>query len=204
VHRPATFSATFVAMPGVDGLKSFRRLLKFAGRRLGLRAIDVREHKLSARNEDKRARSSSLSIHSAQTREVSMSAFSERIRSQKKGFFKVADLEGGKELTLTISHIDEEVALFDKTVDMLNFQETGQQLQLNQTNAEFLLDKFGDDPKTYSGQRVTLYLAEYEYNKEKGLGIRLKLPGAPAIGDGQTRAAPRSDRKPDFDDKIPF
>jgi hypothetical protein len=30
--------------PGVDAVKSIRALLKFAGRRLGLRAIDVREN----------------------------------------------------------------------------------------------------------------------------------------------------------------
>jgi hypothetical protein len=29
--------------PGTDAIKSLRALLKFAGRRLGLRAIDVRE-----------------------------------------------------------------------------------------------------------------------------------------------------------------
>jgi len=42
VHRPA-FTVTFVAMPGVDGIKSFRALLKSALRRFGLRAVDVRE-----------------------------------------------------------------------------------------------------------------------------------------------------------------
>jgi hypothetical protein len=133
-----------------------------------------------------------------------MSAFSERVRSQKKGFFKVADLEGGKEITLTIKYLDEEVAMFDKTVDILNFEETGQQLQLNQTTSEWLLDNLGDDPEKYLGNRVTLFLGEYEYNREKKLGIRLKLPGTPALGDGQTRARPAADRKTDLDEEVPF
>ena len=139
-----------------------------------------------------------------------MSAFSERIRGQKKGFFKVADLEGG-EKTLTISHLDEEMEMFGKTVDILNFQETGQQLQLNQTTSEWLLENLGDDPEKYSGKRVTLYLAEYEYNREKKQGIRLRLLGTPTpklavSGDGQTpvRPAPAADRKTDLDDEIPF
>jgi hypothetical protein len=139
-----------------------------------------------------------------------MSAFSERIRGQKKGFFKVADLEGG-EKTLTISHLDEEMEMFGKTVDILNFQETGQQLQLNQTTSEWLLENLGDDPEKYSGKRVTLYLAEYEYNREKKQGIRLRLPGTPTpkltvSGDGQAhvRPAPAADRKTDLDDEIPF
>jgi hypothetical protein len=42
MHRPA-FTATFVATPGVDGLKAFRALLKLALRRFGLRCVDARE-----------------------------------------------------------------------------------------------------------------------------------------------------------------
>jgi hypothetical protein len=34
---------TFVAEPGVDGIKAFRALLKSALRRFGLRAIDAHE-----------------------------------------------------------------------------------------------------------------------------------------------------------------
>src|SRR5262249_52754491 len=134
----------------------------------GLRAVDVQECALPAQ-EDERAL--------AQQRSPHMSDFSKRIRSQKTGFFKVADLEGGKELTYTISHLEEAVPMFDKEIDILNFSDTGRQLSVNQTNAEFLLDIFGDDPEKWAGQRVTLYLTEYEYQKEKKLGIRLKLPG---------------------------
>ena len=127
-----------------------------------------------------------------------MSAFSDRIRSQKKGFFKVADFEGvGKELTLTVSHLDEEVELFGEKKDILNFVETGQQLQLNQTTAEWLIDNLGDDPEKWPGKRVTLYLAEYEYNKEKKLGIRLKLP-PPGTGDGVVPVRPRKDAEVPF------
>jgi hypothetical protein len=197
VHRSA-YTATFVAEPGVDGLKAFRALLKSALRRFGLRAVDVREGALDAR-EDERAL--------AQPGNTTMSEFSKRIRSQKKGFYKVADLEGGIEVTHVISHLDEKVEMFDKTVDILNFVDTGRQFQLNQTNAEFLLDNFGDDPEAWNGKRVTLYLASYEYNRETKIGIRLKLPGAPALGDGQTRglpAQPAPERKRDLDDEIPF
>jgi len=58
-----------------------------------------------------------------------MSAFSDRIRDQKnKGMYKVADLEGGKELTHIISYLLEEVEMFGKTVDILNFSDTARQL----------------------------------------------------------------------------
>jgi hypothetical protein len=137
-----------------------------------------------------------------------MSAFSDRIRDQKnKGMYKVADLEGGKELTHVISHLLEEVEMFGKTVDILNFSDTARQLQLNQTNAEFLLDAFGDDPKTYPGKAVTLYLAEYDFGKgEKKLGIRLKHADTAAAEASATRARARlaDGKAADMNDEIPF
>jgi len=140
-----------------------------------------------------------------------MSAFSDRVRSNKTGFFRVADFEGG-ERTLTIKHLDEELEVFGETKDVLNFVETGQQLQLNQTTSEWLINQLGDDPAKYSGKHVTLYLAEYEYNKEKKLGIRLKLPGTVSgevLPPEQTRARSpnpkgNGDHRSDPDDAIPF
>ena len=59
-----------------------------------------------------------------------MSAFSDRIRDQKnKGLYKVADFEGGKEVTHIISHLLEAVEMFGKEVDILNFSDTARQLQ---------------------------------------------------------------------------
>jgi hypothetical protein len=43
-----TFTITFVPRRDVDAIKAIRRLLKHAGRYLGLRAIDVREHDAAA------------------------------------------------------------------------------------------------------------------------------------------------------------
>jgi hypothetical protein len=134
-----------------------------------------------------------------------MSAFSERIRDQKQGFYKVADFEGGKELTHTISHLDEAVEMFKKTVDILNFSDTARQLQLNQTNAEFLLDTFGDEPKAWQGKAVTLYVYEYNIKGEKTPGIRLKQADATAAEASSKRALARqADGKAAMDDEIPF
>ena len=146
-----------------------------------------------------------------------MSAFSERIRSQSKGFYKVADFEDGREVTHTISHLDEAMEMFNKTVDILNFSDTGRQLNVNQTNAEWLLNKLGNNPEQWAGKKVTLYLAEYEYGDKKGQTIRLKLPGdatkpaakegtiIPPQGDGAAKTSARSaSRKADMDDEVPF
>jgi hypothetical protein len=197
---PRRMRAVFVAEPGVNAIRSFRALLKVALRRFGLRAIDTRE--LHARDLQDQP----------QPGRLPMTAFSDRVRGQKKGFFKVADFEGGKETILTISHLDEQVELFGKEVDVLNFVETGRQLQLNQTTSEFLLDNFGEDPANFAGNKVVLHLGEYEYNREKKLGIRLKLPGTPHTAHTPARSSSAGDgtlpvkraRSADLDDEVPF
>lgn len=42
-----TFTITFVPRGNVDGVKAVRRLLKYAGRYLGLRAIHAQEHNVA-------------------------------------------------------------------------------------------------------------------------------------------------------------
>ena len=135
-----------------------------------------------------------------------MSEFSERVRSQRKGFFKPADLENGHEETHTISYLDEQVEMFNKQIDILNFQTTARQLQLNMTTAEWLISNLGDDPQNWAGKEVVLYLGEYEFSNQKKYGVRLKLPGQPSTTTNgpppQLQALPP--RKQDLDDEIPF
>ena len=136
-----------------------------------------------------------------------MSAFSDRIRDQKnKGLYKAADFEGGKEVTHIISHLLEAVEMFGKEVDILNFSDTARQLQINQTNAEFLLDAFGDDPQKWGGKPVTLHLAEYDFKGEKKPGIRLKQADTAAAEASATRARARltDGKAAAMDDEIPF
>jgi hypothetical protein len=201
MHRPA-FTVTFVAASDdVDAIRSFRALLKSALRRFGLRAIDVWECALPA-HEDERAL--------APTMEDSMSAFSERIRSQKTGQFKAADFAGGRELILTIDYLEEEVERYDKTIDILHFVETAQELQLNQNKSEFLLNALGDDPEKWKGQRVVLYQVEYPNATDEkyryGIGIKLRAEPetAPAHPTRSSASPTGNGGKPAFDDEIPF
>jgi hypothetical protein len=201
-HQRRAFVLHLVSEPGTDAIRSLRTLLKFAGRRLGLRCVDVRECALPAQ-EDERAR--------ALTGRTHMSAFSDRIRDQKTGTFKVADFESGPQ-TFTIRELLESVKMFNKNVDLLCFNETERQFQLNLTNAEWLIKNLGDDPETWIGKRVTLYLASFEFEGETKQGIRLKLPGAvsgevllPEQTRGRSSNPKRNgDRRPDPDDGIPF
>jgi hypothetical protein len=206
-HKPThAFVCHFVPEPGVDDpIRNFRSLLKTALRRFGLRAVDVRECALPA-HQDERAL--------AQPMEDSMSAFSERIRSQKTGQFKAADFAGGRELILTIDYLEEEVERYDKTIDILHFVETQQELQLNQSKSEFLLDTLGDDPAKWKGQHIVLYQVEYPNATDEkyryGIGIKLRAEPEtapahkPPLGNAPTRAAAGNGSKADLDDAIPF
>jgi len=132
-----------------------------------------------------------------------MSNFSEKITRQKQqGLYKVADLEGGKEVTHTISHLLEDYVKFDREIDILCFTDTARQLQINVTNGEWLINNFGEDPEDWAGHRVTLYLGEYEYNKQRKLGIRLKRPDGKDVSE--RRGAPSKPAPVDMDDEIPY
>jgi hypothetical protein len=167
-HR--AFALKLEAEPGVDAIKAVRALLKVALRRFELRCIDVRECERAL---------VCPSPRSHPIRETSMSKFSERIRSQKTGMFRVADFAGGRETTLTVDHLEESVAMFQKEIDLLHFRETKQTLQLNVTNSEFLLNALGDDPATWPGQKIVLYLGTYTYGDDTGHTIKIKLREAP-------------------------
>ena len=107
-----------------------------------------------------------------------MSAYSDKIAKQKQqGFFRVADVEAG-EVTHTISYLLEDMTDFDEKKDVLVFADTGRQLPLNVTNAETLVSLFGDEPNSWAGKRVTMYLSQY--GKDRKPCLRLKA----AAGNG--------------------
>jgi hypothetical protein len=153
-----------------------------------------------------------------------MSKFSERVRSQKTGLFKVADFAGGREEVFTVDRLEEDVEMFEQVLDILYFVETKQGLKLNQTNSEFLLNALGDDPEKWKGQHVVLYLTTYTYGEESGHTIRIKLRGepqpaaskpapkpAPSSGARAAFGTPHNETttsgdggKPPFNDEVPF
>jgi hypothetical protein len=139
-----------------------------------------------------------------------MSSYRDKINRQKEGgLYRVSDLQNGngetREVTHEIAFLVQDVEMFDREIDILHFVDTPKQLQVNVTNADLLMDLFGDDPASWPGNLVTLYLAEYEYGKDKkrGLGIRVKKPGA-GTPSNTFKPPTLSSSTPDFDDQIPF
>jgi hypothetical protein len=123
-----------------------------------------------------------------------MSTYREKINRQKEGgLYKVSDLQNGngetREVTHEIAFLVEDVEKFDRTMDILHFTDTRKQLQVNVTNADLLMDMFGDDPAKWPSNLVTLYLAAYDKKDPSKLGIRVKKTK-------RRHAAPAGDRYP--------
>jgi hypothetical protein len=131
-----------------------------------------------------------------------MSSYSEKISKQKTGVYKIANFENGVERTHTIDRLEEDVSMFEREVDVLHFADTGQTLVVNVTNAEQLMDLFGEEPEGWKGKRITLFLAPYGTEGKSGIRIR---PAEATItrADTPVRSRPRNSGS-DMDDEIPF
>jgi hypothetical protein len=162
------FAVYLLAKPGNHGVRALRALLKIAWRRLGLRAI--------------------------KTEDLTMSYRDKLDKMKQRGLYRVSDFEEGQEVTHIIDHLMQDVKMFDRVVDILNFKDTGRQLQLNVTNGETLFDMFGE-PENWEGKAITLHLAPY--GTEGKLGVRVKA----ANGAAPIASVPA---KVDLNDEIPF
>src|SRR5262245_35408881 len=103
-----------------------------------------------------------------------MSRYSEKIAKKMHGLYRVADLQEmpRHEITHTISYLMEDVVMWDEAKDILCFDDTGRQLDVNVTNANVLMQLFGDDPEKWAGQRVTLYLGTYGRDNKSCIRLR--------------------------------
>lgn len=112
-------------------------------------------------------------------------------------YLKAENLKPNEERSLTITNVKEE-SIGAKRVAVVYFQgeETG--LVLNQTNAKFLRQAFGDDTTNCHGANVVLFRTSVDYNGQMVPALRLKLPR------GQTPPTPEERARQDIDDAIPF
>jgi hypothetical protein len=184
IERPI-FALTIRAEPGINAVRALRSWLK-----IGLRAFRLRCTTIEQRRND-------------------MSQYSEKIARQKdSGLYRVSDFQNGsdgsREITHTIDYLMEDVQMFEREIDVLNFRDTGRQLQVNMTNGDTLIQLFGEDPEGWGGRQITLFLAPY--GKEGKLGIRIKAAGssAPSVPNNEVKTSTRPPLKNQMDDEIPF
>jgi hypothetical protein len=130
-----------------------------------------------------------------------MSAYSEKVAKLKQGrLFTNADFDGGKEVTLTIAYLAQDVEKFERKMDILYFSDSNLQLEIKPLsgNADVLISLFGDEPDNWVGGKITLLLEEYKPGR---FGIKIKA----AEGNGSVPAVvPRKPNSPggEVDDTI--
>jgi hypothetical protein len=132
-----------------------------------------------------------------------MSLYSEKVKKSKQDrLFTNGDFEGGKEVTLKITYLLQDVEKFGRKMDILFFSDSNQQLEIKPAsgNADILISLFGDEPDKWCGGLVTLFLDEYKPGK---FSIKIKA----AVDNGLVPAV--VPRKPDalgdgVDDLLPY
>ena len=101
-------------------------------------------------------------------------------------FIKHADLNG-KPVVKTITHVEEQVVGQAGDIRPVMFlEEMRQGMVLNQRNARFLADRFGDDTEEWAGKSVELYPTTVDLGGRPVNTIRLRLP-VQKVGGGDAR-----------------
>jgi hypothetical protein len=180
----ATFVVTFQAPVASDGIRELRGILKVAGRRFGLRAIDV----------CKASRPPSAPV--AEGKRVRRQ---ETVMDMKKfcgsQFVKLADVEAGP-IRGVIADIRE--GKFGRPD--LEF-DTGEKLSLNATNNRVLVKEYGTDSDLWIGKEIELFKGMVEFGGETQPAVLVK-PISPSIP--KKPAPPKQPLRDDLDDTVPF
>lgn len=106
-------------------------------------------------------------------------------------FLRAADIgngEIGDEIKLTMDTVTMET-VGDDTKPVVHFRGTDKGLVLNKTNANTIAGMFGPETEAWSGQVVTLFVAQAEFQGKQTLAIRVKMQKAKS-GKPFTGAAP--------------
>ncbi len=88
---------------------------------------------------------------------------------------KAADLGGNKKV-ITITGVAME-NVGDDTKPVLRFEGSDQGLVLNKTNADMLLDLFGNETSDWAGKRIELYPTKVQFGNKMVPAIRVQMVG---------------------------
>lgn len=91
-------------------------------------------------------------------------------------FLRAADLQG-REFTVPIDRVEMVSVVRDEPdKPVLYFQGAEKGLVMNKTNATTLIDRFGPESNDWTGQRVTVFPTETDYQGKRVACVRLRIP----------------------------
>ena len=156
------YVVTFQARGRDDGIKDFRSLLKIAGRRLHLRALDVRE--LPPINQQtippRDARAQIVPITQRRNEENTMTINLRKYGPANK-WLKLEDLHGKPPMRERIGAVRVEDGRYGERI-VLVFEPSGKMLSLNQTSTGNLLNDLGENDDDWIGKAVEIVAGEVQ------------------------------------------
>jgi hypothetical protein len=169
------YTATFVPARGTDGVRLFRRLLKFAGRQLGMRCVNAHETFVTRSSRTMSAAANSVpkplgADHKRKFIMMKNEAFPSK-------YFKAEDVKG-RPVVVTIAGITtDKIGQPPKEKRILLFEDAEKQLVLNGTNWDLISDITGqDDSDLWPGHKIALVAARVPFGREMVDAIRVRAP----------------------------
>jgi hypothetical protein len=157
------------AVAGIDGIRALRATLKFALRRFGLCAVDIREHAITGAS--RRHPAQVTGATQARQQEMIIMDMSKYLGS---AFLKVGDVKAGLIRSVVADITEGKYGKPDVTFD------DGTRLSLNVTNTRILARAYGTDDADWIGKEIELYLGKIDYQGEPQESILVK-PISPPI-----------------------
>jgi len=189
MSRSATFTVTFTAARGGDGIRALRGTLKLALRRFGLRAVDVREH-TTAKVSRCRAAQAVRTTPSRRQEKITM----DMRKYSGTVFPKRGDVKVNGPLRVVIAGVTE--SKYGRPD--LEFGD-GTKLSVNATNNRTLVSSYGGESDNWINKEIELSFGEVEYDGQMQETVIVK-PISPPI----EKKPPKRKPSGDMDDEIPF
>lgn len=188
MSRSATFIVTLTAARGSDAIRALRGNLKFALRRFGLRAVDVREY---TTGKVSRCRSAQA-VRTTNSRRQEMMTMDMRKYSGTP-FLRPGDVKAEPVRVVIVDVTEGKFGRPD-----LEFSD-GTKFSVNATNNRTLVTSYGGESDDWINKEIELSLGEVAYDGQMQETVVVK-PISPPIEKKPPRRKPGGDIK----DEIPF
>jgi hypothetical protein len=194
---------TLLPAPDRDGIRDLRALLKIAGRRLHLRALDVREQTVPRRDARRRT------VPQTQRRtEVLTMTINLRKYGPANKWLKLEDFHGKPPRRERIGLVKEDTSGKFGARLVITLEPSGQMLSLNKTSVGNLLRDLGERDDDWAGKLVEIYAGEIDGPQGTTDAILVRgvtdVPVDAAIATKAAKAAKAKAGGGALDDEISF
>jgi hypothetical protein len=203
MSAPVAYVVTLVPARNRDGIRDLRALLKFAKRRLNMRAHAVREESIRCRSAGRR-----IVDHTTQRREPTIMTISLKKYGPANKWLKLEDFHDKPPRQERIGLVREDTTGKFGARLVLTLEPSGQMLSLNKTSVGNLLRDFGENDDDWIGKLVEIFAGEVDGPQGTTDAILVRgVIDAPVDDAAEAKVkakAAKARKASDMDDVIPF